>query len=512
MRRLTPLGLCLALLLTAACSSHPAPHAGPVSTSEATEVVFLHLNDVYEITPLQDGQVGGLARVATVRQRLLADNPLTLTTLGGDFVSPSAMGTAKVDGERLAGRQMVAVLDAVGIDVATLGNHEWDISKQPLVDRIAESDFAWVSGNVTWADGSPLPGVETTRIVTLRDPASGRQVRVGIVGAVLRTGAPDWVRVADPVESLLADARALDPQVDLVVALTHQGLEDDERLAATGGPIDLILGGHEHENWAAWRGRGLTPILKADANVRTVYVVRATVDADGVVAIEPELVTIDPSIPEDPATQAVVEHWTDVAFAAFRAEGLEPEEVVAEVPIELDGREGSIRNGTTAVTDLIADAFLATASSQVEGVQAAIYNSGSIRIDDVLPPGVLTQYDVIRILPFGGHLVVVDVEGSLLREILDQGRDNRGTGGFLQWSGITRADDVGWAVAGEPLLDGATYRVALTDFLLTGNETGLRYLTRDNGRLSVVEDLETAGEVRRSVIAELERRYPGGAE
>lgn len=512
MRRFSPLalGLCLLLALGCVSPSHPAIDTAPASGG--VEVVFLHLNDVYEITPLQDGKVGGLARVATLRQRLLADNPLTLTTLGGDFVSPSAMGTAKVDGERLAGRQMVAVLNAVGIDVTTLGNHEWDISKEPLVDRIAESDFAWVSANVTWADGSRIPGVERTKTVTLRDPGSGRQVRIGLVGGVLRTGAPNWVRVADPVESMLADARALDGQVDMVVALSHQNLDDDERLAAVGGPIDLILGGHEHENWAAWRGRSLTPIFKADANVRTVYVVRATLGADGAWAVEPELVRIDPSIPEDPATQAVVDHWTELAFTAFRDEGLEPEEVVAEVPIELDGREGSIRNGTTELTDLVAEAFLATPSSQVGGVQAAIYNSGSIRIDDVLPPGVLTQYDVIRILPFGGYLVVVDVEGSLLRKILDQGRANRGEGGFLQWSGITHADDAGWAVAGQPLLDGATYRVALTDFLLSGRENGLDYLTRDNPRISVVDDLKTAGEVRRSVIAELERRYPGGTE
>jgi 5'-nucleotidase len=514
MRRLLSLGLCAGLLLAVACSGHPAPNATPASAAGATELVFLHLNDVYEITPLQNGQVGGLARVSTLRQRLLRENPLTLTTLGGDFVSPSAMGTAKVDGERLAGRQMVAVLNAVGIDVATLGNHEWDISKDQLVDRIAESDFAWVSGNVTWADGSPLPGVETTKIVTLRDPADGdgRQVRIGLVGAVLENGAPDWVKLDDPVDSLLADARALAGQVDLVVALTHQSFEDDERLAAATtaeGPIDLILGGHEHVNWAAWRGRGLTPIFKADANVRTVYVIRATLGADGALSVEPELVAIDPSTPEDPATQAVVERWSRVAFDAFRAEGLEPEEVVADVPVEMDGREESIRSGTTDLTDLVADAFLAGASGEVEGVQAAIYNSGSIRVDDVLPPGVLTQYDVIRILPFGGYLVVVDVEGSLLRKILDQGEANRGEGGFLQWSGITHSEETGWAVAGQSLLDGATYRIALTDFLLSGRESGLSYLTRDNPQLQVVDEMAETGEVRRMVIGELERLYPG---
>jgi 5'-nucleotidase/UDP-sugar diphosphatase len=96
--------------------------------------------------PSPTAPAAGLARVATLRQELLAENPNTFTVLAGDFLSPSALGTARVDGERLAGKQMVSVLNQMGLDYVTFGNHEFDISEAALRDRIAESTFQVVFG------------------------------------------------------------------------------------------------------------------------------------------------------------------------------------------------------------------------------------------------------------------------------------------------------------------------------------------------------------------------------
>src|SRR5262245_9987114 len=82
----------------------------------AATFTILHFNDVYEITPGDAGRAGGLARVGGFRARLKTQDPSLLTTLGGDFVSPSALGTARVNGEQLRGRQVVAVLNVIGID------------------------------------------------------------------------------------------------------------------------------------------------------------------------------------------------------------------------------------------------------------------------------------------------------------------------------------------------------------------------------------------------------------
>jgi len=490
------------LALVACAGTWPTPPASPAEAAGPTvEVTLLHFNDVYEIASVEGGRSGGLARVATLRERLLEENPNTVTLLAGDLFSPSAMGTAKVGGERLAGRQMVAVLNELGLDWATFGNHEFDVSHEAFLERLSESRFGWISGNVSAASGEPFPGVEPWTVLTFGgsgEPA----LRLGILAATLRSGYPDWVAVADPLESLAAQARELRPRVDVLVALTHLELEADMELAFRVPEIDLILGGHEHENWAVRRGAGLTPVLKADANVRTVDVVDLRYDpTTRALTLDHDLAPVTDEIPEDPETAAEVKRWEDLAFDAFRKDGFEPTERVAELPAPLDGRDSVVRDRANGLTSLIADSLLHAA----RGADGAFFNAGSIRIDDVLPAGPVTQYDVLRILPFGGQVVEVEMAGGLLRKVLDQGVANRSTGGFLQRSGISQGDDGTWTVAGEPLSPARTYRIALNDFLLSGRERGLGYLMPGHPDLQV---LGQRGDVRQVLIAELEKRYP----
>jgi 5'-nucleotidase len=478
--------------------------APPRGESSVVEVTILHINDVYEITPVEGGRAGGLARVATLLDRLEAENPYTVMLLGGDLFSPSAIGTAEVEGERLAGRQMVAVLNQVGLDWATFGNHEFDVGEDAFRERLAESEFGWVSANVSTASGEPWPGVEPWTVITFGD-GGGPTLRLGLLGATLQSGDPPWVKVADPIPALAAQARELRDGIDVLVALTHLALDQDKALAEAVAEIDLVLGGHEHENWELRRGSDFTPVFKADANVRSVYVIRLRYDtATRELAIDGELVPVTAAIPEDPETAAVVERWVELAFDAFRRAGSEPEAAVTTIPEALDGRESSVRNRPTNLTDLVAEAMLAAASGTATGAQAAVFNSGSIRIDDVLPPGPLSQYDVIRVLPFPSAIVLTEMKGSLLTKVLDQGLSNQGTGGYLQKAGVSQAEGGNWRIGGAPVDPEATYKVALTDFLLTGREANLGYLTEDNPDLEV---LQTLDDIRKAVIAELEKRY-----
>ena len=87
---------------------------GPAGAFAVPVITIAHINDVYELEPIEGGAYGGMARVATLFDRLRRAGPL-LTTLGGDFLSPSAIGTARVDGEPLRGRQMVDVLKQIGL-------------------------------------------------------------------------------------------------------------------------------------------------------------------------------------------------------------------------------------------------------------------------------------------------------------------------------------------------------------------------------------------------------------
>jgi 5'-nucleotidase/UDP-sugar diphosphatase len=491
--------LVLLASLATGCASTPGPPAAGSAAGTVVEINLLQLNDVYEIGPVEGGKRGGLARVATLRKRLLAENPNTFTVLAGDFLSPSALGTAKVDGQALAGQQMVAVLNALGLDLATFGNHELDLKEAQLLDRLAESRFRWTSANVTRAGGEAFPGVTPHAVLTARGPAG--DVRLGVVGVTLASNPVDFASYADPLDSFRREVGSLRGQVDVVVGLTHLAFAEDQALAEGVPEVDLLLGGHEHENVRAFRGSDFTPILKADANVRTVYVHRLAWDtARRSLAVDSRLVIVSDEIPEDPEVAAVVSAWEEKGFAGFRAEGFEPTETVAVTTVALDGREASVRNQSTELTDLLARAFLAEA----KGSELAVYNGGSIRIDDVLPPGPVTQYDVIRILPFGGKVLTVDIRGSLLARALDQGLANRGQGGFLQTANVSRSGE-SWTVGGTPLDLGRTYRIAINDYLAAGKESGLDFL-KPGPDFTVVQENR---DQRMTVIDQLRREYPG---
>lgn len=174
--------------------------------------------------------------------------------------------------------------------------------------------------------------------------------------------------------------------------------------------------------------------------------------------------------------------------------------MVVQAPEALDGRESTVRNQPTNLTLLLARGLRAEAP----GADLAFFNGGSIRIDDVLPPGPISQYDVIRILPFGGKVIEVAIQGSLLQRVLDQGVANRGSGGFLQVDNVRRSD-AGWLVGGVLLDPARAYRAVTIDFLLSGREQGLDYLTATNPDVHLLRELR---DVRMSLIDQLGRQYP----
>ena len=120
-----------------------------------------------------------------------------------------------------------------------------------------------------------------------------------------------------------------------------------------------------------------------------------------------------------------------------------------------------------------------------------IFNSGSIRLDDILTPPV-TQYDIIRTLPFGGGIREVDMKGNMLLQVLQTGLKNTNSGGFLQSQPVVyRKATNSFSVNNQPIDTGKIYRVALTDYLLTGKESHLGFLNEKNPDIVKVYPAET---------------------
>nr|HMQ64009.1 bifunctional metallophosphatase/5'-nucleotidase [Flavilitoribacter sp.] len=186
-------------------------------SGDEVSFTILQLNDVYEIAPLEGGKAGGLARVATVKKELLAENPNTIAVIAGDFLSPSFIGTLKMkDGERIAGLQMVETLNAMGLDYATFGNHEFDLKDADLLQkRIDQSHFKFVCSNAFRVDnGERRPFTQNKTPIPpyiLREFTSpgGKKVTVGLTGVVLPFNKADYAAYGDVTESFRAAVNAM---------------------------------------------------------------------------------------------------------------------------------------------------------------------------------------------------------------------------------------------------------------------------------------------------------------
>lgn len=409
MRRVALTGvLAMALVGLGGC----LPGGGP--PIPLNPVRFLSINDVYVADTMGDGQ-GGLARVATVRRRLADQGPV-IFVLAGDVLSPSLLS------KYYNGRQMVEALDSARLDYATFGNHEFELPVDTLNARIAESTFKWLSSNCALADGTPFPKVlpwDTVRV-------SGHLV--GLFGLTLVGPYRKQVRCTDPDSAahLAIDTLAA-VGADLIVGITHQTLEADHDLLGRESRLDLILGGHEHEaHDSVVSGRHL---LKADANSRSAQFVTLW-GGKGQWRQAVGLVHIDNRLPDDSLVAPVVRAWDD----SLRRR-LGPERTLARTTVPIDARDVVGRSRESLLGDLVADAMRAGT-----GTDVAMLNAGTLRLDDVIRPGPVTNYQLESIFLFPDETKVISftLTGARLRDILEHGvaDGSVGKGPFLQVSGV----------------------------------------------------------------------------
>ena len=145
--------------------------------------------------------------MAGLRKALAAEEPNTFTLLAGDTLGPSPMGNAKLDGIAIAGRQTVECWNALGLDYATFGNHEFDLRRDQFLARLRESDFTWVSSNVTDRAGVPFPGVPGELVLDVRNKR-GDSLRVGLIGLTIEANPVPYVRIAPSLEAARGGCKA----------------------------------------------------------------------------------------------------------------------------------------------------------------------------------------------------------------------------------------------------------------------------------------------------------------
>ena len=480
--------------------------SGQIKTTDEDAIIIkiVQINDVYEIDPINNGKNGGLARVAWIRDSVQQRFPNTYFFLAGDFLNPSLLGTIKVDGERLQGKQMVEVLNASGLDLTVFGNHEFDVKEADLQKRLNESNFDWIGANVLQVnkDGErPFQihnnhgnRVSDYKIYTARN-ARGDEVKFGVFGVVIPSNPKPFVKYNDIFDESVRAYNELANQTDFVLGLTHVSIDQDKKIAGLLPNLPLIMGGHEHFNMIEKAGN--TVITKADANVVSLYLHTLTY-RKGKLKLESELIKVTDRIPNASQPQKVVEKWIGVLDENLSTIVDNPNEVIYTTSEYLDGTDVGSRSRQTNLGKMITEAMSRAFEEEPEAV---ITNGGGIRIDDRLT-GELTSKDVFRILPYGGNVYKVDMTGQLLKQVLTFGEEATGTGAYLQRHNISKDPNGMWQVRGSNIKDDQIYTIGLNDFLMEGLD--IPFLTPQNPGIRQIQkpsDNQLAADMRKCLIA-----------
>lgn len=430
------------------------------------QITLLQLNDVYEISPVDKGKSGGLARVATLVKQVERENPNTFLVLGGDTLSPS------IGSKVFQGRQMIDLWNRLGLDVAVLGNHEFDFGNDVLLERMKESQFQWVTANVTdEATGKPFG----TSVPYWVKEVQG--VKVGFFGLITpdtknssRPGAN--VSFQDPLRSARRALHALQHEgADVVVAVTHLPMYEDKQLARTFPlRLALIMGGHEHTLLQSVAGR--TPIYKMGSDARNLGRIDLWVDPQTrqLESLDFEAIPVNEEVPEDPGVAEVVKGYEDQIDAALGQE-------VGKTAVVLDVRQETSRREETNLGNWVTDVYRQRLNADI-----ALINGGSIRSNTTLGPGTITKRDILSVFPFSNTVVKVQVNGSQIRQALEHGvarLNDEEAGRFPQVSGLRFSYDgrkppgsrvVKVTINGWPLKDKKQYTMASSMYLVGGGD------------------------------------------
>ena len=465
--------------------------AGCATSNQPTTFRILQLNDVYKIEGLARGELGGLSRVRTLRKQLEADGSAVLLLHAGDALYPSVMS------KYLEAKPMIDVMNLLDGDadaydpglIVGFGNHELD-NRTPeiLVARVRESRFQWLTTNTLMCDPECSRRFPSTDDLVIRD--IGR-TRVGIM-ALLYPLQKTYAKSSDVSDAAARAVATLKRRgADVIIAITHQDMPDDVALVKEVEGIDLVIGGHDHlfmqeQVDGTW-------ITKGDADAKSVVVYDVTVPRRGPVEATPRRVMLDASIAKDEKVEARVQEWV-----ADLAKEIDGNDVLATTTHLLEGVEPAVRGRETALGNLLTDA-----AREQMGTDVAILQGGSIRINDDVPPGPITDADMEGIFYFTNQLVAFRATGQQLLDLLRNGvsRADSAAGRFLQVSGIQFAytaangaftvDPADVHVNGRPLDLNATYTVATTDYLyLRGIEDEFELFTDANRPPKVNEDRE----------------------
>ncbi len=436
----------------------------------AENLVILNTNDTHSQLDPTDKGLGGVQRRKVLIDSIRAQHPNVILTDAGDAVQGTLYFTL------YGGRAEMEAMNALGYDLAIVGNHDFDNGVDSLARNIALSNAQWLSTNYDFSERADLDSLFAPyKIYEFGDK------KVAFIGlnldpkGMIAEGNYDGVRYLDAIEAANSTAWVLKhlQGVDLVVAITHLGYSkmpnpSDEDLAIASKNIDIILGGHSHTNIAPGSGREWImnaegkPVLITQSGKSGINVAEVIVDLDSIGTALPRFKQhlVDSRLDRDgdPAIEALL--------APYR------KGVDELMGVKIGRTAKALDNSQPALLNFVAD-FCRDRGSQLLGkpVDLALMNKGSLRRS--LPKGTITQGEIISMQPFANKVLVLELKGSDLLEAFNVMATRDGDGvsseGAAMFDPATQRC-VSVLINGNPIDPEALYNVATIDYLANGGD------------------------------------------
>jgi 2',3'-cyclic-nucleotide 2'-phosphodiesterase (5'-nucleotidase family) len=466
-------GLFGVLTLAAGCKKPTAPAIPgmePVSERDRQgRVVIVHTNDQHasirpSAVPGSEGPAVGGALALSAWVEAMEDvwgEERVLVLDAGDLLSGSPVDEYVVGGVR--GGAMLNLLEVVGYDAWTVGNHEFDKGLEDAGAFVAASPIPVLGANLDAVDGRPaFPNLGATEILDVAG------VRVAVIG-VTTPGLTRYVNedlaglvVSDPVVAVRAELGQLPDDVDVVVALSHLGLEDDQALAEEVPELDLIVGGHSHSRLEEPEQVGDTWIVQAGCCGRSFGVSVLTPGHGEAVDLDYELVEPDPNaLPTRPSPEAreFMAQWEATLNKDWGV-------VLGENLFGPLTRKGNAESGLGR--------WVCETLRKAAGADVGLYNRSGLRAN--IPMGLVSRETLYNVFPFGNEMVIATVSGRDLLALAvrnatavadpESARVMEQEGLAYTWRRhLGAAELVALTVNGEPVELDTTYAVATNSFV-----------------------------------------------
>ena len=418
----------LSLGVTTLAAEDTAVGTTAVEQTYAGKTVILHSNDVH-------GAITGYACIAALKTDYESRGAEVILVDAGDY----SQGTTNVSITK--GADAVAMMNAAGYDVVTIGNHEFDYGYEQLMDNMSKAEFKVVCADVFDADGTTIFDTNYTYTTKsgvkvgffgLETPEAQTKANPALIKGLTFKEEKELYQCAQDQIDALADA-------DIVICLSHLGVDNESKpntsydLWNNTKGIDMIIDGHSHT--VMTKGDKNEPIQStgtAFANIGVIVIDDASKKIES-----NELVAVTDTMAKDEAVAAAAEKIIDRVKAEYDVK-------FAVSKVELNGAKApnGNRDSETNNGDLITDAMVWQVLQNKDGLTVnedhvvAITNGGGIRA--AIKPGDVTKNDINTVLPFGNTVAVVYVTGAELLEALEASTycTPGAIGGFPQVSGI----------------------------------------------------------------------------